>query len=183
MLMWRLRKMSIMPTVPQNMFLLRKILIVGIPKSTALVIIFRAFMWLLSLRNEGPIIIIHLQCFEMVPKKMQDHLIKAWWTMELIFHPLILQWHPRKRKISMQRLKTKWKLIVYLPKKRTRYCLSICEKTCLCTKAIKDHAQKLSVQIISPATWVWNGSLWYPWWLQFFWNRILWSHYLPLLTY
>ena len=59
----------IMPTVRQNMFLLRKILIVGIPKSTVLVIIFRVFMWPLSLMNAGPRRISHLQCFEMAYQK------------------------------------------------------------------------------------------------------------------
>ena len=43
-------------------FLLRNISRVGIPKSTVLVIIFRVFMWPLSLVNAGPIRIIHFQC-------------------------------------------------------------------------------------------------------------------------
>ena len=75
--MWRLRKIYIMPTVGQNIFLLRKISRVGTRKSTVLVIIFRVFMWPLSLRNAGPRSIIHWQCFEMVYQKVQDHLIKA----------------------------------------------------------------------------------------------------------
>ena len=36
--------------------------------------------------------------------KIRDHLIKAWWTMELLFCLLILKWHPRKRKIAAPRL-------------------------------------------------------------------------------
>ena len=44
-------KNSIMPTVRQNHFLLRNISIFGIPKSTVLAIIFRVFMWSLSLIN------------------------------------------------------------------------------------------------------------------------------------
>ena len=68
-LMWRLRRIYIMPTVRQNMFSLRNISRVGIPKSTVLIIIFRVFMWPLSLIIEVPIIIIHLQCLEMVYQK------------------------------------------------------------------------------------------------------------------
>ena len=49
-----------------KLFLLRKISMVGIPKSTDLVIIFRVFMWPLSLKNALPISIIQLQCFVMV---------------------------------------------------------------------------------------------------------------------
>ena len=44
-----LRKISIMPTARQTIFVLRKIYIVGIPKYTVLIIIFRVFMWLLAL--------------------------------------------------------------------------------------------------------------------------------------
>ena len=51
MLMWRLCKFSLTPTLRQNNVLLRNILIVGIPKSTVLVIIFRVFIWLLSFKN------------------------------------------------------------------------------------------------------------------------------------
>ena len=85
-------KISIMPTV-RNLFLLRKISRVGIPKSTVLIIIFRVFMWTLSLRNTVPRRIIHLQCIEMISKKTQDHLIKERLTMELLFRLLILKWH------------------------------------------------------------------------------------------
>ena len=92
--MWRLRKIYIMPTVCQNMFLLRNISRVGIPKSTVHVIIFRAFIWLLPLMNAGPIRIIHLQCLEMVYKRIQDHLIKELLMMEILLRPLILKWHP-----------------------------------------------------------------------------------------
>ena len=52
-------------------FLLRKISIVGILKSTVFVIIFRLFMWPLSLMNGGARSIIHLQCFEMASKKYE----------------------------------------------------------------------------------------------------------------
>ena len=47
-LMWILWKTCIIPNVRQNIFLLRKISRVGVPKSTVLVIIFRVFMWSLS---------------------------------------------------------------------------------------------------------------------------------------
>ena len=50
-------------------FLLRNISRVRIPKPTALVIVFRVFMWTLSVINAGSRIIIHMQCFEMVSKK------------------------------------------------------------------------------------------------------------------
>ena len=66
-----------MPTVRQHIFLLRNISRVGILKSTVLVIIFRFFMWPISLMNAGPIITIHLKCLEIVYKKRQDHHIKA----------------------------------------------------------------------------------------------------------
>ena len=55
-------------------FLLRQISIVGIPKSTVLVIIFRFFMWPLSLINTGPRNIIHLQCFKMAYKKTRSYI-------------------------------------------------------------------------------------------------------------
>ena len=85
--------------------MLRNISRVGIPKSTVLVIIFRVFLWPLSLRNAGPRSIIHLQCFKMVSKKIRDHLIKARWTMELLCRLLILKWHTKKRKIAVPHLK------------------------------------------------------------------------------
>ena len=69
MFMWKLRKISIMPTIHQTLFVLRNILIVGIPKYTVLVIIFRVFVWPFTLMNVGPRSIIHLQCFEMVSQK------------------------------------------------------------------------------------------------------------------
>ena len=104
----------------QKSFLLRKISRVGIPKSTFLVIIFRVFMWPLSLRNAGPRRIIHLQCSKIASKKRQDHLIKAWWTMELIFCLLIMKWHPRKRKFAIPGKKNKWKFIdLFQPKTST----------------------------------------------------------------
>ena len=78
-------------------FLLRKILKVGIPKSTVLVVVFRILLWLLSLINAGPRRVIHMQIFEIVSKKRRDHLLQARCTMEFLHHPLILQWHPRKR--------------------------------------------------------------------------------------
>ena len=75
MLMWRLRKISIMRIVCQNHFLLRNISIVGVPNSMVLVIISRVFMWPLSLMNAVPIRIIHLQCFEMVSLKTRSSYI------------------------------------------------------------------------------------------------------------
>ena len=104
----------------------------------------------------------------MVFQKKLDHLIKELWTMELLRRLLILQCHPRKTKIAVPRLKSKLKCIVYLLNHSMMHCLRIVQKSCLCTKSIKDHAQFWSEQIISPATWVWNGSRWYSWWLPFF---------------
>ena len=48
--------------------------------------------------------------------------------------------------------KIRIKYIVYILKQRMMHCLRIAKKTCLCTKAIKFHAQKCSGQIISPVT-------------------------------
>ena len=65
-----------MPTVRHYCFLLRKLLTIGIPKSTVLVISFRVFIWLLSFKNAGGKSIIHLQSFEMLfQEKGQYHLI------------------------------------------------------------------------------------------------------------
>ena len=48
----------------------------GVPKSTVLVIIFRVFIWLLSYKNAGKKLIIHMHNSEMVfQEKGQDHLI------------------------------------------------------------------------------------------------------------
>ena len=76
------------------------------------------FMWPLSLINAGPQSIVYLQCFKMVSQKIQYHLLQARWTMEFLCHPLILQWHPRKRKISMPRLKSKWRTLFISYNKR-----------------------------------------------------------------
>ena len=96
------------------------------------------------------------------------HLIWAWWTMGLFCGTMILQWHTRKRKTAVPHLKYKLKCIVYLFKKRMMNCLTLFQKTCLCTKAIKGHAKQWSGQIISTATWVWNWLRWSSWWLLFF---------------
>ena len=98
-------------------FLLRNISMVGIPKSTVLVIIFRVFMWPLSLINAVPWRIIHLQYFEMVSQKGQDHLLQARWTMEFLLHPLILQWHPGKIKFAVPSLNPNEKYSLYLKAK------------------------------------------------------------------
>ena len=55
--------------------------------------------------NAGTKSIIHLQCFEMVSKKIQDNLIKEQWTMEVLRRLLILKRNPRKRNIAVPRLK------------------------------------------------------------------------------
>ena len=94
----------------QKSFSLRNISIVGVPKSTFLIIIFRAFMWLLPLSNALPRIIIHLQCFEMVSQRRRDCLIKAWWAMELLCRLLILKWHPRKIKLPFH----VWKKLTFI---------------------------------------------------------------------
>ena len=79
----------------------------------------------------------------------------------------------KRNKISVPRLNSKWRSIVYPLKQRMMHCLRIAEKTCLCTKAIKCHAKKCTGEIISPVTWVWNGARWSSWWLKLFWNSIL----------
>ena len=127
-LIWILCKSSITPTLRQNHFLFRNISIVGIPKSTVLVIIFRVFMWPLLLINSGPQSIIPLQCFEMLYPNRGYHMLQARWKMEFLRHPLILQWHPRKRRIAVPRLKSKWKNIVYLLKKSMMHCLILGQK-------------------------------------------------------
>ena len=128
MLKWIFWNKSITPTVRQNLFLLRNISRVGIPKSTVLVIIFRVFLWLLSLQNTGPISIIHLQCIGMVSQKRQDRLLQAIWIMEFLCHILILPQHPRARKISVTRLTSKRKNIFYILKQRMMHCLRIGQK-------------------------------------------------------
>ena len=149
MLMWRCWKISITTIVLQNIFLLRKILIVGIPKSMVLVIVFKVFMWLLSLINAGPRIIIRLQWFKMVSRKRQDHLLQARWAMEFLCHPLILQWYPRKGKIAVPCLKSKWENIVYFLKHRIMHCLRLGKKSCLCTESIKGNVKPCSGQHFS----------------------------------
>ena len=143
----------------RNIFL-RNISRVGIPKSTVLVIIFIFLCgrshW--GMRDRS---IIHLQCIEMVSKKIRYNLIKARWNMELLCCLLILKWHRRKIEIAVQRLKSKWICIVILLKPRMMHCLVIGKNTCLFTKAIKVDVKFWSGQIISPATWVWNGLCWY----------------------
>ena len=75
MLIWILNKNYIMPTVRQNIVLLRNISIFGIPKSMVLVIIFRVLMWPLSLINAGLRSIIHIQCLKMVSKNTRSSVI------------------------------------------------------------------------------------------------------------
>ena len=58
-----------------------------------------------------------LALFQKIIKKRQDHLLQARCTMEFLRHPLILQWHPRKIKIAVPRIKWKRKEIIYLKKK------------------------------------------------------------------
>ena len=70
-------KIYIIPTLRKKLFLLRNISRVRIQKSTVFVIIFIVFMWPLLLMNAEQIYIIHLQCLELLNKKIQDHLIKA----------------------------------------------------------------------------------------------------------
>ena len=52
-----------MPTVRHYSSFLKKISTFGIPKFVVLVTIFRVFIWLLSLKNAGKKLIIHLQRF------------------------------------------------------------------------------------------------------------------------
>ena len=47
------------------------------------------------------------------------------------------------------------------------HCLRIGQKD-LPLYFIKGHAQNYSGQIISPSTWLWNGSRWSSWWLKKF---------------
>ena len=101
-----------------SIFLLRMILIVVIPKSIFLAIIFRVFMWLISLINAGPRSIMQLQCFEMVSKIIHDHLLQVIWTMKFLCHPLILQLHLRRIKNLHATFKIKMKNIDSLLKQR-----------------------------------------------------------------
>ena len=93
-------------------FLLRNILRVGIPKFTVLVIIFRVFMWPLSLINAGPRSITHWQCINMVSPKRRDNLLQELWKIEFLRHNLILPQHPREGIIAVTRLNPKWKIII-----------------------------------------------------------------------
>ena len=68
--------------------------------------------------------------------------------MKFLRHLLILEFHPRKRKIAVPHSKSKSKYIVYLLKQRMMHYLGIGQKTCHCTKAIKGHAQSV-VDILS----------------------------------
>ena len=106
-------------------FLLRNISRVGIPKYRVLVITLRFFIWPLSLINAGLRIIIQLKYIEMVSPKRRDHLLQEIWTMGVLRHPLILQWHPRQRKIAVPRLKSKWKNMFYLLKQSMMHCLRL----------------------------------------------------------
>ena len=128
MLMWILYKISIIPTLRQNHFLLKKILNVEIPKYTVLVILFRVFMCQISLINEVPRSIIHLQYFEMVSKKIRGHLLQAIQKIEFLRHPLIMQWYPRKNKKRRATLKFQMKNIIYLLKQRMMHCLRLGKK-------------------------------------------------------
>ena len=66
-----------------------------------------------------------------------------------------------------RRSKFKKNALLFSLKIRMMHCLRIGQKI-LCTKAIKYYAQFWSRQIISPATWVWNGLHWFSCWLHFF---------------
>ena len=161
-----LLKISIMPTV-HNCFLLRNILRVGIPKSTVLVIIFRFFMWPLSLRNSGPRNIIHLQCFEKLSKKRPYYLIKSRWIMELIHRLLIMKWHPRKRKIAVPRLKKKMHCYS-LKNQDDALFRNSPKRPAFVLIQLKTMLNAIGEVIVSPATWVWNRLHWFSCWLHFF---------------
>ena len=69
-------KMYKMHSVLHKSFLVRNFLSLGIRKSKVLVIIFRVFILLLSFKNAGGKLIIHMQTFHMLlEEKAQDHLI------------------------------------------------------------------------------------------------------------
>ena len=181
--MWILCKISITHTVHQDIFLLRKISIVGIPKSTVLVIIFKVFMWPLSLINVVPQSIIHLKCFKMVSKKNTRSSVTGKMGNGINFSSLDSTMAPNKNKSLCATFRIQMKNIVYLLKHRMMNCLWLIRKTCLYTEAIKSHSEPGSGKKFSPATWLWNGALWSPWRLKCIWNCKLWSPWLPLRTY
>ena len=73
----------------------------------------------------------------------------------------------KEKKNCHATIKIQMKIHFYLLKQRTIPYLRIGQKICLCTMAIKGHAQKFSGQIISPATWEWNGARLSYWLLHF----------------
>ena len=87
-----------MPTVRHWSFLMRIFSTIGIPKSTVLLIIFRVFIWLLSIRNSGKKALSIFRVSKWYSKKGQDHLIMKQRTMELLRRLLILKRHPNLRK-------------------------------------------------------------------------------------
>ena len=72
---------------------------------------------------------------------------------------------PKKNKTAVPCLQSKWKNIVYLLKQRMTHCLRLGKKNCVCTEAIKGHAEPCIGQNFSPETWVWSGAHWYSLWL------------------
>ena len=140
--MWRLSKISIMPTVHENLFVLRNISIVGITKSNVLVIVFIVFMWPLSLMNVIPIRIIYLQCFEMVYKKTRSYYI-GMMNDGIPSSSSDSEITSKENKNRRATFKIQMKI----------HCLSLkseddalfkdrFKKTCLCTKFMKGHAKK-----------------------------------------
>ena len=102
MFMWRLRKVSIMPTVRKTnseKYFESWDTKIHVPCNYLQSFYVDALIDECGLRR-----IIHLQCFKMVSQKRRDHLINSWWKMELLRCLLILQCHPRKRKIAVPRL-------------------------------------------------------------------------------
>ena len=127
MLMWVLCKISITPTLRQNIFLLRKISIFRIPKSTVLIIIFKVFMWPISSINIGPRSIIHLQSFEMVSKK--DEIIcyrQDGRCNSLSYSDSVMTSKKKKNRRAM--FKIQMKNIVYLLNQRMIHCLILSQK-------------------------------------------------------
>ena len=75
--MWILCKISIMPTVCKNLFVVDNCFNSWDPKIHSPRNYPQSFMWMLLLMNAVPQSIIHLKCFGMVSQKRKDHLLKA----------------------------------------------------------------------------------------------------------
>ena len=160
--MRRLHKISIIPNVRQHIFLLRKILIVGIPKSTVLVIIFKVFMWTLATFLNG------------ISKKTRSYYKGMMYNVTSLSSS-DSEMSSKENKISVTRFKIQIRMhCLYFKAQDHALFKNRQEITAFVLRPLNIMLNYWSGQIISPVTWVWNGLRWSSWWLQFFWNRILW---------